>query len=250
MIPLFDVQAGFGGLTPGSREVFPAEALLAELDRLRIAQALVRIAPEELDKDVALSNRMLYGACEASAGRLVPCPVLVPSAGGDFPPEAEQVAQAVGRGAGAVVLRPTQDNWSIEEWCGGKLLAALESRGVPALCPQKTVPPADVARLAAAHGRLPLIMIETNYRTHRLMGGLLERFRNVYLSIGSNFTVHGGIEDLAGRYGAQRLLFGTGIPRAEPMMAVTQLLYADLSDADKGLIGSENYSRLLGGIRR
>ena len=64
--PLFDVQAGFGGLKPGSRDVYSAAALLADMDRLQIAKALVRIAPEDLDKDVELSNQMLYDACEAS----------------------------------------------------------------------------------------------------------------------------------------------------------------------------------------
>ena len=249
-IPLFDVQAGFGGTAPGKREVFSASALLEEMDRLRIGKALVRIWPDELDMDVAYSNRILFEACAASGGRLVPCPVLVPAAGGDFPPEEEQVEQAIARGAGAAVLRPVQDSWSLEEWSGGKLFAAMEARQVPALCPAKTVPMEAVARIAAAHGRLPLVLTEVNYRSHRAICGLLASFPNVYLSIGSNYTVQGGIEQLAGAVGPERLLFGTGIPQAEPMMAVTQLLYADLCEEDKRRIGGENLAGLVGGIRK
>lgn len=248
-IPLFDVQAGFGGMAQGVREIFTAEAILGDMDRLQIAKALVRITPDEIDMDVAGTNRLLYEACEASSGRLVPCPVVVPSAGGDFEEEPVQVEQAIRRGAGAVLLRPVQDSWSLEEWCGGKLFAALEDRAVPALCPQKTVTPSDVARMAAAHPRLPLIVIEANYRTHRLLCGLMECFPNVYLSIGSNYTVQGGIEHLVARFGPDRILFGTGVPRAEPMMGVTQLLYASITDAQKRMIGSENLHRLIGGIR-
>jgi len=154
------------------------------------------------------------------------------------------------RGAGAAVLRPSQDTWSLEEWSGGKLFTALESRRMPALCPAKTVPMDAVGRIAAAHGRLPLVMVEVNYRNQKPICGMMETCPNVYLSIGSNYTVQGGIEQFAGAVGPERLLFGTGIPQAEPMMAVTQLLYADLPDADKRLIGGENLSRLIGGIRK
>jgi hypothetical protein len=248
-IPLFDVQAGFGGVKGGSREAFSAAALLAEMDRLQVAKALARIAPDDLDWDARVSNQVLFDACDASGGRLVPCPVLVPSSGGDFPKEQDQVQQALERGAGAVVLRPVLDAWSLEEWSGGKLLAALEERRVPALCPQKAVPLADVARAAAAYGGLPLVIIETDYRSHRMLGGLLECFPNVLLSIGSNYTVPYGIEHLVGLLEPRRLLFGTGVPRAEPMMAVTSLLYADLPEEDKKMIGWENLNSLIGGIR-
>jgi predicted TIM-barrel fold metal-dependent hydrolase len=79
---------------------------------------------------------------------------------------------------------------------------------------------------------------------------LLESFPNVLLSMGSNYTVHGGIEDIVKRFGAGRLLFGTGSPKAEPAMAVLQLVYADIPDADRQAIGSENLDRLIGGIHR
>ena len=36
----------------------------------------------------------------------------------------------------------------------------------------------------------------------------------------------------------------------EPMMAVTQLVYADIAEEQKRLIGSGNLDRLIGGIRR
>jgi predicted TIM-barrel fold metal-dependent hydrolase len=247
-IPLFDVQAGFGGLKAGSRDVYSAAALLADMDRLQIGRALVRIVPEETDRDVPLSNRMLYDACEGAAGRLVPCPVMVPSAGGDFPPEQAQVDEAVGCGGGAVILRPAQDSWSLEEWSGGKLLSAMEARSVPTILLQKQVPLADVGRVAKAHARLPIILADTDYVSHRMVCGLLETFPNVYLSIGSNYTVHCGIEHLVGLVGAGRLLFGTGLPRVEPMMAVTQLMYADISEGDRKQIAWDNLERLIGGV--
>ena len=49
--------------------------------------------------------------------------------------------------------------------------------------------------------------------------------------------------------GADRLLFGTGFPDAEGMMAITQLMYADLADEQKRLIGAGNLERLIGEVR-
>ena len=249
-VELFDAQAGFGGFKPGAREAFSDAALLAEMDRLKIAKALVRIWPEDLDSDQGGSNQILFDVCAAAKGRLVPCPIMVPASGGDFPSEEEQVARAIARGAGAAALRPTIDYWNVEEWSGGKLFAAMEARGLPALCPQKTIPPADVAKVAQAHGRLPLVMVAANYRTHRPICAILGAFSNVYLSVGSNYTVQGGIEDIVRRFGPERLLFGTGIPQAEPAMAVTQFAYADLTEGQRKRIGSENLQRLIGGIRK
>jgi hypothetical protein len=249
-IPLFDVQCGFGGLKAGSREVFSASALLAEMDRLQIEKALVRLAPEEMDKDVAASNQFLYDACAAERGRLTACPVLVPAAGGDVEDEPTQVQQALAHGAGAVVLRPTLDAWSLEEWSGGKLLAALEARAVPTILLQRLVPLAEVGRVARAHTRLPIILAETDYVSHRMICGLLETVPNVHLSLGSNYTVHCGIEHLVGLVGAGRLLFGTGLPHVEPMMAVTQLLYAAIPEEEKRLIAWDNLHRLIGGIQQ
>lgn len=247
---LFDVQCGFGGLKTGSREVLPADGLLAELDRLQIEKALVRISPEDLDRDVAGSNERLFAACDASAGKWAPCPIVLPATGGDVAEEAAQVEGLLARGAAAAVVRPTLDMWPLEEWCGGKLLAALEAHRVPVLCMTKLVPLADVARLAQAHPRLPLVVAETDYRSQRALGGLLGSFPNVYLSVGSNYAVHLGLETLAAQVGAERLLFGTGLPRVQGMMAVTHLMYSELTDSQKQAIGWDNLHRLIGGIRK
>jgi hypothetical protein len=104
-ITLFDAFCGFGGSLPGETARPSAEELLAEMSRLDIGRALVRIAPEDLDQDVAASNARLYAAC-AGRPELLPCPIVLPATGGDFPPEEEQVASHLARGCGAVWIRP------------------------------------------------------------------------------------------------------------------------------------------------
>jgi len=247
-VRLFDVQAGFGGATPGTQTV-PLRDLADEMDRLTIDRALVRVAPAELDGDVARSNEMLFAAAKAGH-RLVPCPVVVPSAAGDFPPEPEQVDQLIARGAGAVVVRPGLDCWHLAEWASGPLFRALLRRRMPTLCLEPMVSLEETARLAEVYPELPLIVGQAGYRELRSLVALMRRFDNVSLSIGSNFAVHRGIEGLVDRVGPERLLFGTGFPEVEPMMAVTQLMYAEVSDQHRQLIGAANLERLIEGVRR
>ena len=93
-------------------------------------------------------------------------------------------------------------------------------------------------------------MFALGYRSQRMLVPLMKVFPNVYLAVGSPYSVHLGLESMAGRVAAERLLFGTGFPDSEPMASITMLAYSELSDADKQRVGAGNLDRLMGGIRR
>jgi len=251
---LFDCQTGFGGMTPGRRDNPTAADWLAVMERLSVGRALVRTLPEAGDRDTGESNDELFAACAESTGAggasLVACPTVVPAAGGSAPPEADQVDAAIARGAGAVNLRPAKDLWSTAEWCAGALFGALAERRVPAVCEAKVFGLEAIADIAGRHPELPIVMVGPDRSFSRTILALLESFGNVFLSVGSPVTVHGGVEQLAERIGPERLLFGTGFPAADPMPAITMVTYAEISDADKQLIGSGNLERLLEGVAR
>ena len=249
MVELIDVQAGFGGLAPGIREPLPAAELVAELRRHRIAQALARIEPDAIDFDVERSNERLYQAC-AEFPELIPCPVVLPAHCGDVPTETEQVEAAVAAGAAAVVLRPGPDCWLPERWVAEPLLRALESARMPVLCLLRLVPLPVVARFAEWTPELPLVVAEVPYNQNRNLVPLLRSFPNTYLSLGNNFTAHRGIEFYARQAGANRLLFGTGLPTAEAGAAVGQFLYSELDEEARAQIGAGNFRRLREGIQQ
>ncbi|HUU21153.1 MAG TPA: amidohydrolase family protein [Phycisphaerae bacterium] len=248
-VDLFDAQVGILGAKPGARDIVTPDDLLAVMDRFGIGRALVRIAPPDLETDVVLSNSKLYEAC-ARDGRLVPCPVVVPNTAGDLPSEGEQVADAIARGAGAVWARFEADGWLPAAWISDRIFSALAERRIPVFVTAPMLPPPRLAEIADRFPDLPLIYAEVGYRDQRVLLALLERFSSVHLSIGYNYRVQGGIEQLTERVGARRLLFGTGFAQSEPMGTVMQLLCADLSEQQKRQIGCENLQHLMGGIRR
>jgi predicted TIM-barrel fold metal-dependent hydrolase len=249
MIELFDAQAGFGGARRGEAWIPTAEEWIEHMDCLAIARALVRTDFEEMDTDPVFSNRLLYEAC-ARHDALVPCPIVLPRGHGDVPTEQEQIDEALVRGSGAVTVRPALDGWSAAAWCAGTLFGLLEQKRIPVLCRTSAVGFDAIADLAARHPRLPIVLFHLGYRTQRALFSVLKAFANISVAVGSPYSVHQGLEMLVAEIGAERLVFGSGFPDAEPTASITMLTYSSLSEADKQLIGSGNLDRLIGGIRR
>jgi hypothetical protein len=246
-LKLFDMQSGFGGASRGSDHVVTREECLEEMDRLSIDGALVRTAPDDVEVDVLAANDALYAAC-APGPRLVPCPIVVPATAGDLPPEPEQVDDAISRGARAAAIRPARDAWEILDWVSDRLFAAMSGRRLPLVCHVPYVPLREVDGIAERHPTLPLLLAGVSYGCQRVLYPLLERRPSVLLCIGENLTVHLGLEALVARFGAGRLLFGTGFPRVEAMMAVTQLAYAEIPEQAREAIGSANARALLAAV--
>lgn len=243
-IPLFDVQCGFGGMTPGSRETLPPTVLLSEMDNVDIGQALVRILPAMLEIDIPWSNARLYAAC-AEHPRLVACPIVVPNGARDSGTETSQVDDAIRHGAGAVVIRPRMDYWSLAPWCSNSLFHALAERRLPVICLIADLSYDDIATLAGRYPELPLIVAGADYRSQRILLPLLEAFPSVHLSLGSNCIQQRGIEQCVQVLGAERILFGTGYPEVDMAGTVSHLMYAEISEEEKCLIGAENLKRLI-----
>jgi predicted TIM-barrel fold metal-dependent hydrolase len=248
-IRLIDVQCGFGGAAPGVRTLVTADQTAASLRELGIERALVRITPEKLDTDPVLSNAKL-AAARRDHPELIPCPVVLPASAGDLPAEADQVEACAAMGAGAVVVRPAQDGWLLLPWMADPLFHALEQRRLPVLLLERFVNLEQAAGLAGRYPDLPFILTQQGYRSQRVLMALMKAFPNLYLSIGNNYGVHGGLEQLCRTLGADRLLFGTEFPNAEPMSAVSYLLYSALSDEVKEQIGCRTFETLAGGILR
>ena len=245
----FDIQCGFGGARRGQSQIATVEQCLEMTGRLKIAGALVRSEPDDLSIDIELANRLLFRAC-GSLPALVPCPVVVPDTAGDVPPAREQVEAHVKAGAGAALIRPAVDHWDVAPWVADGLFEALADRRLPLYCLLRYISFAQVAEIAGRWPELPIVLAEIPYGSQRILYPLLTRFGNIHISIGPVLANHLGLEDLVRRVGAGRLLFGTGFPRFEPMMALSQFVYAELGGEDRAAIGAGNWRKLWSGVKR
>lgn len=245
----FDVQSACGDKDPANPEVLDLTELLKEYERLGIGGALVHMQPDGREVDFELSNTRLFNVCRPHS-EVLPCPIVVPNSGLDLADEEGQVNSAIFESSGAVCIRPGRDSWSLDPWCCDRLFKVLEERRMPVYCPAATVSFTVLAELAGRYPRLPLIHAETGYRSQRLLLPLLQAYPSIYLSIGNNYCVHRGVEQLVKEIGAERLLFGTGFPVSETMAAITMLMYALISDSEKEAVAGANFTRLLEDIRK
>ena len=245
---LFDAAAGIGDLllaTPGCHGTLPE--LLDEMDRLSIAKALAWHRPC-LAIDPLLSNRR-FDKLAGKEKRIVRAWAAVPDTAGKVPKAEKFVDQLIRSGARAAKLFPVTMNWSLEEWCSGPLLSALEERRVPTiLIFNETTLPA-LESMLDAHPDLPVIFSELNYRQNRMLFALLERHPNLHIDTAPPYSVHLGLETLSAKGLSSRVLFGTAWPKCDSGPAISQLMYAQIPLKERDAIGQGNLERLLKGVR-
>jgi predicted TIM-barrel fold metal-dependent hydrolase len=256
-LPLFDSCAGLGPTAQRASPLAPetVEDFLLTLDDHGIEEALVYshvardhtppAGNERLLGEVARANR------EAGRARLHAQWVLLPHHTGEMPPPGD-LLDAMGRQgvrAARVYPAPGAHNFSLQAWCAGPLLGALQEQRLPLFLDEGQVPWNELHQLLGEYPDLPVVLTRCAYRADRYLYPLWEAHRNLYVET-SGYVVHAALERVAERFGPERLLFGTGLPDVAPGAAVLFLVRSRLPEAWRRQIGADNLRRLLAGVRR
>ncbi|MGW0805712.1 amidohydrolase family protein [Nonomuraea sp. NPDC002799] len=215
---------------------------LADMDRFGIAEAVVSHTLSWLH-DPGTGNRELLGLVAAEP-RLHPCWVMLPDTCGETGTPAQFVAAALDGGVRAVRAYPADHGYDLAGRDAAPMLGAIAEAGLPLLVDAPQIGWPAVEAIAAAHPGLPIVVGSLGYRLLRQAAGVLSRTGNVYLGL-ANLSSHRGLEWLTERYGAHRLVFGTGAPLRDPAEVVTRLLWAELDDDAVTTIGSGTLLGLL-----
>ncbi len=239
---ILDCCALYGrpAVPPGRPYLAPDEAL-AEMDRLGIAGRWFADY-RALEHSPALGNRLL-GEELSGHQRLRPVWVVLPPEARELPPPDDLPAALARAGVGMVRAEPKRHGYSLGEWCSGPLWAALERCRVPVLLDAGAEWDALEAMLSA-HPELPVLLTESGYRALRMLYPLLARHANLHVET-SMFLANEGLSELAGRFGAGRMVFGTGAPALAPEAALGTLRLSGLSGPDMAAVAGGNLRRLL-----
>ena len=73
---------------------------------------------------------------------------------------------------------------------------------------------------------------------------IFENCDNLYTEC-SNFVINNAVEHFCKYHGAEKMLFGSGIPNASAAASVSLIRYANISEEEKQLIACGNITRLL-----
>jgi len=96
---------------------------------------------------------------------------------------------------------------------------------------------------------LTVVLTDANvWPGDRLLRPFVERFLNVYLDLSYMITA-GGIESFVARFGATRLLYGSGFPRMYFGANMLMVRHAAISQEDRAAIAAGNLERIIREIR-
>jgi len=150
-----------------------------------------------------------------------------------------------------VRIFPKSHNFPLESFCVGSLCEWLIERRMPLFIWHVELEWGQIYALAKKFSKLQII-IETQtqkilYHTRPLFG-LMRDCSNVSVEL-SNFAGAGFIEYAVEQFGAERLIFGSFMPVADPFVPMGMVIDAQISDSDKTLIAGDNIRRLIAEVK-
>lgn len=242
-LEFFDCEAIFGN--PGfKRETMPItkEDMLGKFDRYGIDRAMMRYEYSATGIPRVGNMELLEKIRDDS--RLYPVWYALPHYTGDFPEPEELVRQMKENNVRMLTL--LGGNWTVGEWTCGALFHAMEAHKIPLLLPLSRLSNGftSLYELLQVHPGLRVILTATSYTYLRDLYPLLQMFSNLYLCT-STLKTQMGIEEIADKFGAERLIFGSGMPGLSGAASVALITYAKLDDTRKQLIAAGNLDRLL-----
>lgn len=224
-----------------------AEELLAELDFCGIDCAVVsHNAMTDVDPDYG--NRAVLAETAKAPDRLIPTWTLLPPiTEKHYHPERLFPAM---KANGVRMLRayPERNRY---ELCGivmGELLGEMAAAGIPLyLSPSEGWQP--IYRVLEEFPSLTVILHNYGLWSHaRLTYPLFRTYRNFYMETGDMQTA-GEIKDICGKFGSERLLFGSDFPSNGIGGPLAALLGSGIAQEHLENIAYRNAERLLGEVR-
>jgi predicted TIM-barrel fold metal-dependent hydrolase len=254
-VPLFDGNAFLGRSGQRQPSAFvDVPGLRAAMSAYDLDQVLVYHAAA-VRGDVMAANRRLLAEIEGLPD-IHPCWVVLPPTALEMGQPQELVSELLAQGVRAVRCFPRAHGYQVRTRVLGDLLQCLARHRVPLYLDFDVVHWTDLFidwdgldQICGAFPELPVVLVRPGLMVDRDLYALLARHPNLYIET-SYYFVHQGLRALAARFGAGRMVFGTGMPAFAPGPAIATLAYSGLSREEQELVGAGNLQRLLEGVRR
>lgn len=148
-------------------------------------------------------------------------------------------------------LFPKSQRFPLEDWVLGSLADWMTDIRLPLFLWHVETDFTDLYRFAKRYPSLPVVL-ESQWQKIlyplRVVYNLLKGCPNILLEM-SNLVLPGAVEYFVREFGAERLVFGSFYPMAEPLTAMGLLIDADISREGMRMIAGDNMRRLIGEVR-
>ena len=188
------------------------------------------------------SNEITLALCRQNGG--VPVLRLLPPA---FPLESytkEEMERLITQERAVFRIHPGRDASPLKDWVFDWMFPLLNETGTPLLVSLQEADLGELAAFKQQFPEVPLILTNTTQWLNRQYVCFLRRFPKTYMDT-ANVIEYYGLENLCDVVGADKLLFGTGMPDKEPYDKFFQLLYSDLAKEQIELIAHVNFERVI-----
>ncbi len=243
----FDCNASYGHdrIQPVLDPVLTAPELQKELKRAGVQRAVV-FRTEQYQADPQLGQQLLKDDL-ADQSNLFGLWAITPNLGQETPQDILQQMQQqriVGWRLFPAELRFLPKSFVLKEY-----LELATKHKVPIFINSSHGTSLDqTADLLEDYPDLRVVLTHNNvWPAERLVGPFLASFPHVYLDLTYLITA-GGLESLVQKYGAERLLFGSGLPFCYTGANMQMIRQAQIKQIDKQLIAAGNLERLIGEI--
>ena len=244
-----DINACFGHWQYWDLHHKTPDQLVASMDSNGIDQAAV-MSLRGLLLDWRAGNEETLAAAQQHSGRLIPVATVSPFQSGN----GETLRELVAAGMRAVRLYPAFHNYPTEsEFVDDICLTAAECQ-IPVIMPTRpmmnwrfnALPIDSVGSVAVRHPNTTIVLSGPNYLVEfQASVSLMKRCRNVFFDI-TCLQGFNSVARLVQEVGAERVLLGTGAALNYPACNVAKLDNADVTEAERNAIASENAARILG----
>ena len=219
--------------------------LAAAMERYGITKALAYHSMAR-EYNATIGNTMLPDALRGM-DNLLPVWVVMPHHTGEFcsPQELTEKMKTCGVKAARMFPAEQDHRYGINERNCGALFAALENCGIPVLIGIDQLTWDELCSICEHHHALKIILCNLDYSINRNLYPILSQYENIFLET-FGYKVQNGIEEICHKFGAGRLVFGSGMPRCSGAAAVSMISYARISDDEKKMIAHGNLENLIG----
>lgn len=172
---------------------------------------------------------------------------IMPNATGEFFSSNELLCKMRENSVKSVRIFPARMSFSVMPYSCGELFSKLEKHSVPLFIDNSQITYQELYTLLVDYPHLPIVLCGAGHHTERQIYPIVAACPNLYIET-SLFFANNSIEMFVNKFGAERLLFGTGVPESSACGAVASILYACISEEDKQKIAARNLEAILEGV--
>jgi predicted TIM-barrel fold metal-dependent hydrolase len=229
--------------SPNLDSFYTLETMKKEMKKINIRKSFVY---NNLSKECnPVNGNSQLSKIIAGDEEFMPVWILLPHHTNEFPKPNEVRNQLFSNNVKMVRMFPKEHNYVLEDFVIKPLFNMLMEEGIPLTLNWDETTPDEIYRICNEYKDLKLIISNLNYAVDRNLIPLLEATTSLYVETFA-YRVHRGIENLCNKFGAERLVFGSGLPNYCGGASVALINYSAISNEEKELISSRNILRLIG----